>query len=91
MKKNLLTAAFVLAAIIILIFSKVLPNDSRKYEKFLTQNYSADNIKVIMADLTHDNHDEMIVLERLHADYFTGLIHIFHISDAGDIHGSIWK
>ena len=36
-----------------------------------------------MADLTHDNRDEMIVLERLETDYFSGMLHIYHVSDGG--------
>ena len=38
-----------------------------------------------MADLTHDNRDEMIVLERLETDYFSGMLHIYHVSDGGDV------
>lgn len=53
----------------VMVISKIPPNDSAAYEWFLSQNYPAGDIKVIMADLIHDNRDEMIILERLETDY----------------------
>ncbi|MCH1947637.1 hypothetical protein MCJ35_00300 [Enterocloster sp. OA13] len=68
-----------------MVITKIPPNDSAAYEWFLSQNYPAGDIKVIMADLIHGNRDEMIILERLETDYFSGILHIYHVSDEGDV------
>lgn len=85
MKKLFITVLSILAIMLIMMIPKIPSDDSAIYETFLSQNYPSDNIKVIMTDLTHDNHDEMIVLERSDTDYFSGMLHIYHVSDAGDV------
>lgn len=55
------------------------------YRTFLDEKFPLNNIKVMMADLTHDNHDEMIVFERYESDSFTGALHIYHMSDGDEV------
>lgn len=64
----------------VMVITKIPPNDSAAYEWFLSQNYPAGDIKVIMADLIHDNRDEMIILERLETDYNMSYERICHKS-----------
>lgn len=85
MKKRLFAAMLTIVAALPLFLIKTQKDSSTIYKKFLTQTYSKDNIKVIMADLIHDGRDEMIVLESLGTDYFSGMLHIYSISDDGDV------